>query len=47
MLGQLITAAQARNTYGSIDLDILMCFAHVAAAVYMAHDGPKYLQALG
>jgi hypothetical protein len=47
MLGQVITAAQARNTYGPIDLDILMCFAHVAAAVYMAHGGPEWLQALG
>jgi hypothetical protein len=24
-----------------------MCFAHVAAAVYMAHGGPEWLQALG
>jgi hypothetical protein len=46
LLGQLITAAQARNTYGSIDLDILMGFAHVAAAVYMAHGGPEWLQTL-
>jgi signal transduction protein with GAF and PtsI domain len=47
MLGQLITAAQARNTYGPIDLDLLMCFAHLATAVYMAHGGPEWLQALG
>jgi hypothetical protein len=47
MLGQLITAAQARNTYGSIDLDILMGVAHVAAAVYMAHGGPEWLGTLG
>ena len=33
MLGEVITAAQARNTYGPIDLDLLKCFAHVAAAV--------------
>jgi GAF domain len=46
LLGQLIIAAQARNTYGSIDLDILMGFAHVAAAVYMAHGGPEWLQTL-
>jgi hypothetical protein len=39
MLGQLITAAQARYTYSAIDLDILMGFAHVAAAVYMALRG--------
>jgi hypothetical protein len=47
MLGQLITAAQARNTYGPIDLDLLMCFAHMAAAVYMAHGGPEWLGTLG
>jgi signal transduction protein with GAF and PtsI domain len=47
MLGQLITAAQARNIYGPIDLDLLMCFAHAAAAVYMEHGGPEWLEALG
>jgi hypothetical protein len=44
MLGQVITAAQDRNTYGSIDLDILVCFAHVATAVYIAHGGPELLK---
>ena len=33
--------------YGPIDLDIFMGFAHVAAAVYMAHGGPEWLQTLG
>jgi GAF domain-containing protein len=47
MLGQLITTAQARNTYGPIDLAILMGFAHVATAVYVAHDGPGWLGTLG
>jgi hypothetical protein len=46
MLGQIITAAQARNTYSSIDLDICMCFTHVAAAVYIAHGGPEWLRTL-
>ena len=46
MLGQVLTAAQARNTYGPIDLDIFMSFAHVAAAVYMAHGGPEWLRTL-
>ena len=46
MLGQLLTAAQARYTYGPIDLDIFMSFAHVAAAVYMAHGGPEWLRNL-
>ena len=46
MLGQVLTAAQARNTYGPIDLDFFMGFAHVAAAVYMAHGGPEWLETL-
>jgi len=46
MLGQLLTAAQARYTYGPIDLDIFMGFAHVAAAVSMAHNGPEWLRTL-
>jgi hypothetical protein len=46
MCGQLITATQARHAYGPIDLDIFMCFAHVAAAVYMAHGGPEWLRTL-
>jgi hypothetical protein len=46
MLGQIITAAQARHTYSAIDLDLLMCFAHVAAAVYIAHGGPAWLRTL-
>jgi len=46
MLGQVVTAAQARNTYGPIDLDLFMGFVHVAAAVSMAHGGPGWLQTL-
>jgi hypothetical protein len=46
MLGQILTAAQARHTYGPIDLDIFMGFAHVAAAVYVAHGGPEWLRTL-
>jgi GAF domain len=46
MLGQLLTAAQARYTYDPIDLDLFMSFAHVAAAVYMAHGGPEWLRTL-
>jgi GAF domain-containing protein len=44
MLGQVLTAAQARHTYGPIDLDIFMGFAHVAAAVSIAHGGPAWLR---
>jgi hypothetical protein len=46
MLGQVLTAAQARTTYSPIDLDIFMGFAHVAAAVSMAHGGPEWLRTL-
>ena len=46
MLGQVLTAAQARNTYSPIDLDLFMGFAHVAATVYMAHCGPEWLRTL-
>ena len=44
MLGQLVTASQARHTYGAPDLEILIAFAHVAAAVYVAHGGPEFLR---
>ena len=46
MLGQILTAAQARHTYSTIDLDLFMGFAHVAAAVYIAHGGPEWLRTL-
>ena len=46
MVGQILTAAQARHTYSALDLDIFMGFAHVAAAVYIAHGGPEWLQTL-
>ncbi len=46
MLGQVLTAAQARNTYSPIDLDIFMGFAPVAAAVYLAHGRPEWLRTL-
>jgi hypothetical protein len=46
MLGQILTAAQARHTYSALDLDIFMGFAHVAAVVYIAHGGPEWLRTL-
>jgi GAF domain-containing protein len=46
MLGQLVTASQARNTYGPVDLEILVCFAHVAAAVFVAQGGPQFLRSI-
>jgi hypothetical protein len=46
MVGQLLMAAQARHTFEPADLDILVGFAHLAAALYAAHDGAAWLQSL-
>jgi GAF domain-containing protein len=46
MLGQLVVASQARNTYGPADLEIVIGVAHVAAVVYVAHGGPQFLQSI-
>lgn len=46
MLGQLVTASQARHTYSPADLEVLACFAHVAAALYVAHGGPEFLRSI-
>ena len=45
-IGQMILAAQARNTFEQGDLDILCSFAPAAAALWMAHDGPAFLDSL-
>jgi len=45
-IGLLITASQARNTYGEDDHTAHQAFANAAAAVYMAHDGPGFTKAL-
>jgi hypothetical protein len=42
-IGQLIAAAQARNTYVPRDLVRLEALAALAAAAYMANDGPRQL----
>ncbi len=47
MIGQLITAAQARHTFEQADLDILVAFAHLGSALYAAHDGAALLRSLG
>ena len=44
-LGQLIFAAQARNTLSRADLDVLVAVAHVACALWVAHGGPAWLAA--
>ena len=46
MLGQLICGAQARNTYRPLDLELLEAFSHVAAMLWVAHDGPAQLSGL-
>ena len=47
MIGQLITAAQARDTFEAADLEILVLAARAATAVYMALDGPAFVESLG
>jgi len=46
MLGQMVMAAQARNTFSAIDLDVLLAFAQLATAHYLLHDGPALLATL-
>lgn len=46
MIGQLISAAQARHTFEPADLDILMAFAHLASALYNAHGGTAFLRSI-
>lgn len=46
LLGQLVLASQARYTYAETDLDVLVTFAEVATALWIAHDGPSFLRGL-
>jgi hypothetical protein len=46
LLGQLVLASQARDTYVETDLDVLVTFAAVATALWIAHDGPSFLRGL-
>jgi hypothetical protein len=46
LLGQIICAAQARNTMSEADLATHVAFCNLAAALWMAHDGPAYLRGL-
>lgn len=43
MLGQMVMAAQARNTFMRDDLDMLEAFAAGAGALWIAFDGPAFL----
>jgi GAF domain-containing protein len=46
VLGQVVCASQARNTYAQADLDVLVAFAATATALWIAHDGPTFLRRL-
>jgi hypothetical protein len=46
LLGQIVVASQARDTYGQRDLDLLVTFAEVATALWWAHGGPAFLETL-
>ena len=46
ILGVIICASQARNTYCEADLEVHVAFGHLAAALWMAHRGPAYLNKL-
>jgi hypothetical protein len=43
--GQLIMAAQARNTMRPVDLSIIVAASRIAAGCWMAHGGPAWLAA--
>lgn len=43
-LGVIVCASQARNTFSEPDLDVHVAFSHLAAAQWMAQQGPEYLQ---
>ena len=42
-LGVIVCASQARNVFDADDLALHVAFSHLAAAQWMAHDGPAYL----
>ena len=46
MVAQLVLAAQARNTFQPIDLDLLTSFAVLAAAVWHRFDGDAFVREL-
>jgi putative methionine-R-sulfoxide reductase with GAF domain len=47
MLGQIVTASQARNTYSDVDLAVTIAFANLAAAAFIAHGGDDFVRRLG
>ena len=46
-VGVIVCASQARNTYSETDLEVHVAFSHLAAALWIAHQGPAYLSELG
>jgi hypothetical protein len=44
--GQIICAAQARNVMDDQDLDVLGALANLAAALWVAHEGPQQLRSI-
>ena len=42
-IGVIVCASQVRNTYNEHDLEVHVGFSHLAAALWIAHDGPAYL----
>jgi len=43
LLGQLVCASQARDTYAQPDLDVMVAFAGAATAAWVAHGGPGFI----
>ncbi len=43
-VGQLILAAQGRNTFCRNDLDLLVALASVAAIAFRGADGPRWFR---
>jgi GAF domain len=45
-IGCLICASSVRNSFSEIDLEAMRAFAGLAAALWIAHDGPGWLTSL-
>ncbi len=45
-VGVIVCASQARNTFSEADLEVHVAFSHLAASLWMAHQGPAYLRSL-
>jgi hypothetical protein len=45
-IGQIVMAAQARHTLRDCDLSALVAIAPLATALWLAHDGPRWLQSV-